>query len=310
MGIYSAYIIGEPKCIYIHHTDIIENNNFETLKLMKNIRFIKLNSKSEDIISIKLDILYEWGGIIMETNILVYNDFNHLIADDKDLIFFRDFEKNMDITNNLSKYIIYAKKKTEYLKKYKAVYEKSKEFILSEDWHTFDNIGLVQNEFNLIYSDSNELTNSSILFYYDEVNYTKIQESINYKTIMKNLKHKMIVKTPKNDSLFYAITDLLINSNRIKNNLETDNFNIDILSIKYSKVYTNAKNELKKKISDIILFDIEKEYNVDRIIELVNSIYGINLRIIKLHDYGEKLKIYQLKNIIINVVDKYYITIK
>ena len=61
-------------------------DHFQMLKLLKNVKFIKFEN-DKHIIEKKLDILYEYGGIILEKNILCYKNIQNY---GKDLIFFRD----------------------------------------------------------------------------------------------------------------------------------------------------------------------------------------------------------------------------
>ena len=315
MGIYSSYIInkGDIDILYIHHLiDIIKDENFNTLRLLKNVKFIDLEH-NKSIIEQKLNILYKFGGIILENYILCYTKFITYLNVDKDLIFFRDYTKDLDITNNLSSCIIIGKKQSKYLKQYLDFYKKSKKFILSEELHKFDEIQLIQEDIVLTNEDI-DLTNKDdiLLFFYKKSNYNIVVNYKIYKIIMKKIKNSMIVRTPKKDSIYYAITDLLINSNRMPNNidLEQSNNNIDILSINISKVYTKAKDKLKNIIIKNITDNLESDYDIDKIISLIKSIYNIPLKIIRLEECDSKIKITELKNIVINVVDNYYVTIK
>ena len=92
--------------------------------------------------------------------------------------------------------------------------------------------------------------------------------------------------------------------------LETSNNNVDILSLKFTKVYTKAMIQLKQAILDKIVENDKSEYNIDKIIEIVSEIYNIPLKIIVLNECPKEIKITKLKNTIINVVDDYYISIK
>lgn len=312
MGIYSAYIINSPKILYIHYNDsnLDKNVNFKTLALLKNVEF-KILGYYNDIIHKKLDILYEFGGIILDKNIICHKKFDLY---DKDLILFRDFTKHSDITNILSKTIIMGKKNSKMIKDYIHLYKSSKKFIYYEELYDIKEVLLIQDRHYLYSSDTENILDITIFYYdsKDSTDYKVYKDLLVYKTLIKNIKNKMIVKTPKNDSLYYAIADLLINSNRISNvDLSCDRINVDILSIKYSEVYTSAKDHIKTDIENHIVNSDKNEYNVNKIIEIVNKIYNVPIEILSLHQSTEKnIKISRLKNILINVVDNYYITIK
>lgn len=313
VGIYSAYIINSPDNLYIHYIEEIENDNFNSLKLLRNVIFIK-SKNNKHIIIRKLEILLKYGGIFLEKNILCFNKIEKILKDDKELIFFRDYDKNEHITNNISECIIVGKKQSIYIDKFINFFNKTKNFIIDESFYKYDSIDLMQNKNYLIntelYIDDN-LCNT-LLFFYKKKDYSKIIEYNSYKMIMKNLKNKMIIKTPKEDSLFYSIINIIINSDKYnKINLDSEIINVDILSIKYSNVYTKAKNNLKKQICDYITLNDKCEYTINKILDVVNKIYDIPLKIIKLNDYtNKKIKITELKNIIIQVIDNYYISIK
>lgn len=299
IGIYSAYVANSPDTLMFHYKEgIKQDKNFETLKLLKGSVFEPLGDDTiADIFELKLNILYRYGGIILEKDIICYQKIPTDL--DADLVLFCDGND----TDSISNFLIIAKKEATILTEIKV----DNMLLFKQD----SRVVFIHNEKFIVSKDSENVSDytNTMLFHYNKKDYLEILEHKTYQLFMKLMKQNMIVKTPKVDSLYYSIVDLLVNSNRIPEDFDLTSCknNTDIISINFTNVFKVAKDRIK----DDIQFELMKNSkcdDVNDIIEIVNRIYNVDISIVNLK-CGQQFKITKLKNMIINVVDNYYVTV-